>query len=289
MSFGNFNYQEQLGSAKWKKHEKKLWTEHCGTFSEKFWGGLQRSGTGGWARHASDVGQQLKTSKSRIWHRKLPLLHAHVSAEGCEMIVTGPKIVLPIFDVLAAKNLLGTAQKTGSATSCHSLLGPPALLCNHECGLTKRHQYNCDFIGFSPFFHLFCVYLALFHLSFTSELLAILNWHDKKLNHFGGEVAKVHWKHVKDHEGLVWLGQVVHASDKPQMLCLHLLGRWRLWLARHLQFQTLDQWKACSPFGGNHVLIPIHWWSIPLNGLKTSWNPVTNMLKKTYRTCPAGL
>ena len=121
------------------------------------------------------------------WHT-----YAHVSAEGCEMIVTGPKIVLPIFDVLAAKNLLGTAQKTGSATSCHSLLGPPALLCNHECGLTKRHQYNCDFIGFSLFFHLFCVYLALFHLSFTSESLAILNWHDKKLNHFGGEVAKVH-------------------------------------------------------------------------------------------------
>lgn len=59
-------------------------------------------------------------------------MYAHVSAEGCEMIITGPKIVLPIFDVLAAKNLLGTAQKTGSATSCHSLLGPAALLTNMD-------------------------------------------------------------------------------------------------------------------------------------------------------------
>ena len=99
-------------------------------------------------------------------------MYAHASAEGCEMIVTGPKIVLPIFDVLATKNLLGTAQKTGSATSCHSLLCPAALLSNHEYGLIKRLECNCEFIGCSFVLTFFPSLLCLFefHLSFTSEV-----------------------------------------------------------------------------------------------------------------------
>lgn len=164
-------------------------------------------------------------------------MYAHASAEGYEMILTGPQIVLPIFTVLATKNLLGTAQKTGSATSCHSLLCPAALLSNHEYGLIKRLECNCEFIGCS------------FVLNFFPSPLCLFEF--------------------------------------PPLLCLHL-GRC-LWLARHLQFQTLDRWKPRSPLGGKHVRIPIHWWSIPLNGLKTSWKPVTNMLKQLYKTCPVGL
>lgn len=136
--------------------------------------------------------------------------------------------------------------------------------------------------------HLFSISFVFIWVPFELHKWGVsFLWHDKKLNHLDDEVTKIHWKQVKNREGFVWLGQVVHASDKPPLLCLHL-GRC-LWLARHLQFQTLDQWKPCNPLGGKHVRIPIHWWSIPLNGLKTSWKPVTNMLKQLYKTRPVGL
>ena len=148
-----------------------LWAENCGT--QKV---LRRLATrwnwwmGSACKWCWSTAQGLKISCGIA--NCSSYMYRHASAKGCEIIVTGPQIVLPIFNVLATKNLLGTAQKTGSATSCHSLLCPAALLSNHEYGLIKRLECNCEFMGCSFVLTFFPSLLCLFefHLSFTSEV-----------------------------------------------------------------------------------------------------------------------
>ena len=130
----------------------------------KFWGGLQRGGTGGWARHASDVGQQLKASKSHVASQTAALTCTHMQArKAARWLSLDQRSFCPSSLFWRLKIFWAPLRRRD--------LPPHAIHCSVQppCSATKNMDWSKGFNAtvnssvvhlFSPFFHLFCVYLS---------------------------------------------------------------------------------------------------------------------------------